>query len=45
LDLFDLIDVKELTSTTLGCNADIMTRDSLHRALRRRIEASAVPIF
>lgn len=42
---FDLIDVKELTSTTLGCNADIMTRDSLHRALRRRIEASAVPIF
>ena len=44
-DLFDLMDVKERTSTILGCKADIMTRDSIHRALRRRIEASAVPVF
>jgi len=29
----------------LGCETDIMTRDSLHRLLRADIEATAVPVF
>ena len=45
LGLFQLMDVKERTSSILGRKADIMTRDSLHRTLRRRIEAAAVPVF
>ena len=43
--LFDLMDVKERACTILGCRADIMTRDSLHKALRQRIEATAVRVF
>jgi hypothetical protein len=43
--LFDLMDVKETTARILGCKADIMTRDSLHKHLRERIEANAVPVF
>ena len=43
--LFELMDVKEAATRILGRKADIMTRDSLHRALRRRIEASAVQVF
>ena len=43
--LFDLMDVQERASTILGCRADVMTRDSLHKALRQRIEATAVRIF
>jgi hypothetical protein len=39
------MDVKEETSRILGRNADIMTRDSLHRVLRSRIEASALQVF
>ncbi len=45
LGLFQLMDVKERASDILGRKADIMTRDSLHKTLRRRIEAAAVPIF
>ncbi len=45
LGLFELMDVKEETSRILGRKADIMTRDSLHRVLRSRIEASAVQVF
>ncbi len=45
LGLFQLMDVKEFTSGILGCKADIMTRDSIHRALREDIESSAVRIF
>ena len=45
LDLFDLMDIKERASTILGRRADIMTRDSIHRMLRLRIEQSAVPVF
>jgi uncharacterized protein len=44
-DLFDLMDVKERASVILGRRADIMTRDSIHRLLRQRIEQSAVPVF
>ena len=43
--LFELMDVKERTSSILGHRADIMTRDSLHRTLRESIEAEAVPVF
>jgi len=43
--LFDLMDVKEYTSQILGFEADIMTRDSIHKVLRPRIEASALRIF
>jgi uncharacterized protein len=43
--LFELMDVKERASGILGCTADIMTRDSLHKILRPRIEAAAVQVF
>jgi predicted nucleotidyltransferase len=45
LGLFQLMDVKEETSRILGQKADIMTRDSLHKVLRSRIEASALQVF
>src|ERR1700684_816632 len=45
LRLFGLLDVKERASEILGRKADIMTRDSLHRVLRKRIEASALQVF
>lgn len=43
--LFDLMDVQEAAARILGCKTDVMTRDSLHRLLRARIEASALPVF
>ena len=45
LGLFQLMDVKEYTSGTLGCKADIMTRDSIHRVLREEIESSAIRVY
>jgi len=45
LSLFGLMDVKERASQILGSKADIMTRDSLHRLLRKRIEAAALLVF
>jgi hypothetical protein len=45
LGLFDLMDVKEAAAQILGQRTDIMTRDSLHKALRQRIEASALQVF
>jgi uncharacterized protein len=45
LSLFQLMDVKERAAEILGCKADIMTRDSLHKTLRQRIEATSVPVF
>ena len=45
LGLFELMAVKEQTSRILGRKADIMTRDSLHKVLRARIEASALQVF
>jgi uncharacterized protein len=39
------MEVKERASRILGCKADITTRDSLHKMLRRRIEASALQVF
>ncbi len=43
--LYELMDVKEAASRILGRKADIMTRDSIHKALRADIEANAVPVF
>jgi uncharacterized protein len=45
LGLYELVDVKEYTTGILGAKADIMTRDSLHKMLRQKIEASAVHVF
>ena len=45
LGLLQLMDVKEYTSGILGCKADIMTRDSIHRVLRDEIESSAIRVF
>ena len=45
LGLFELMDVKEETTRILGRKADIMTRDSIHKLLREKVEASAVPVF
>ncbi len=45
LGLYELMDVKDAASRILGCKADIMTRRSLHRVLRERIEASAMQVF
>jgi uncharacterized protein len=45
LGLFELMDVKEYAARILGRKTDIMTRNSLHPRLRRRIEERAVLIF
>jgi len=45
LGLFELMDVKEAAARILGRKTDIMTRDSIHKVLRPRIEAAAVPVF
>jgi predicted nucleotidyltransferase len=45
LGLYELMDVKEQASRILGRKADIMTRDSLHKVLRARIETSALQVF
>ena len=45
IGLYELIDVKERAASILGGRADVMTRASLHPALRKRIEDSAVLVF
>ncbi len=45
IGLYELMDIKEAASRILGRSADIMTRRSLHRALRDRIEAPALQVF
>jgi uncharacterized protein len=45
LGLYELMDVKDAATRVLGCKADIMTRRSLHRVLRKGIEASALQVF
>ena len=45
LGLFELMDVKERAVSILGGKTDIMTRNSLHPRLRKRIEEAAVLIF
>ncbi len=39
------MDVKEAAARILGRKTDILTRDSIHKVLRQRIEAVAVPVF
>lgn len=43
--LYELMDVKDAAARILGRKTDIMTRDSIHKALRKDIEANAVPVF
>lgn len=43
--VYELMDVKEATARILGRKADVMTRDSLHKTLRQRIEAGALQVF
>ena len=43
--VFELMDVKDYAAVILGRRADVMTRDSLHAALRRTIEATALRVF
>ena len=43
--LYELMDVRETAARILGRKADIMTRDSIHKALRARVEADAIPVF
>src|SRR5204863_7222139 len=45
LSLYGLMDIKELARETLGRPTDIMTRSSLHPALREELEASAIRAF
>jgi predicted nucleotidyltransferase len=45
LGLFELMDVKERAAGILGRKIDIMTRNSLHPRLRKRIEEAAVLVF
>ena len=42
--VYELMDVKEATTRILG-KADIMTRDSLHKTSRQKIEAYALQVF
>jgi predicted nucleotidyltransferase len=45
LGLFELMDEKERAASILGQKTDIMTRNSLHPRLKKRIEESAVLVF
>ena len=45
LGLFELMDIKGAAERILGRKTDIMTRRSLHRILRPKIEASAQQVF
>jgi predicted nucleotidyltransferase len=45
LGLYELMDVKDRAQEILGRPADIMTRASLHPALRERIEETALRVF
>jgi uncharacterized protein len=45
LGLYELMDVKQRAQEILGRRADIMTRASLHPALRQQIEKIAQRIF
>jgi predicted nucleotidyltransferase len=45
LSLFGLMDVKERAAQIFGRKTDIMTRESLHKTLRSRIEETALQVF
>lgn len=43
--LFDLGDVQECAPRIVDGKADVMTRDSIHKTLRNRIEATSLRVF
>ena len=43
--LIEIVDVQTCVATILGVESDVMTRASLHPALRAGIEAEAVQVF
>jgi uncharacterized protein len=43
--LFELMDVKEFAASVLGRRTDVMSRDSIHRAIRSSVERSALQVF
>ena len=45
IGVFELMDVKERAAGILGLKTDVMTRNSLHLRLKKRIEESAVRVF
>lgn len=45
MSLFDLMDLKDYAAQLLGQDTDIMSRSSLHPALQKNIEQSAVVVF
>jgi uncharacterized protein len=45
LGLFELMEIKDAAERILGRKTDIMTRRSLHRVLRPKIEAAAQQVF
>ena len=45
LGVYELMDVKETAAEILGHPTDIITSDSLHKILRKEIEASALQVF
>jgi predicted nucleotidyltransferase len=45
LGLFEVMDIRDCATSILGRKADVVTRNSLHPGLRRRIEESAVLVF
>ena len=45
IGLFELLDVQERVTTILGRATDVMTRRSIHPALKERIEGSAIRVF
>jgi uncharacterized protein len=45
LSLFTLMEVKERAAEILDAKTDIVTRESLHKTLRSRIEISALQVF
>jgi predicted nucleotidyltransferase len=45
LDLIQYIQIKDRTSAILGCKADVMSRRSIHRLIKRKVEAAAEQVF
>ncbi len=45
IGLIELDAITRITARALGKEVDIMTRDSLHPALRRQIETAALRVF
>lgn len=43
--LFDLMRIKERLAEILATKVDAMTRDSVHRRIRKEVEAEAIRVF